>query len=80
MRYLIFGLLILLALAHQDFWWRSDYRTVLFGVLPVSLAYHICISIAASVLWGLACYYCWPSGVDIDDAEAAAPGVGPRPD
>ncbi len=78
MRALLTLLLILLAVAHQDFWWRDDHRTLVFGFLPVSLAYHIGISIAASVLWGLACVYAWPRGADVPDAQASAPPSGAR--
>lgn len=76
MRYLVYGLIVLLAVLHQDFWWRSDHRTLVLGFLPVSLAYHIGISLVASVLWGAACYYCWPRNVDVldDPAGGAAPG------
>lgn len=72
-RRLIVALIVILAVLHQDFWWRDDHRTLVFGFLPVSLAYHIGISIAASVLWGLACVYCWPKDVDVED-DLSAPG------
>ncbi len=50
------GVLIVL---HQDIWlW--DNATLLFGFLPVSLAYHMGISIAAGVVWFLATRYAWP--------------------
>lgn len=77
MRLVIVGLLGLLAILHQDFWWRADHRTLVFGFLPVSLAYHVGVSIAACVLWGLACRYCWPRELDTgpaDDAGPSAPG------
>jgi len=70
MKYFIFGLLVLLTIAHQDYWWRTDHTTLVFGYLPVSLAYHISISIMASVFWGLACYYCWPKRLEVEDHEA----------
>lgn len=73
MRYLIFGLIVLITLAHQDTWWAADSKTLVLGFLPVSLAYHIGISIAASVLWGLACVYCWPSSFDVPDEDAWVP-------
>lgn len=84
MRPLVYGLLVALAVLHQDFWWRADHRTLVLGFLPVSLAYHVGISVAASVLWGLVCYACWPE--EADAADAGAPnGAGarsnvPRPD
>lgn len=72
MKRLIVALIVLLAVVHQDFWWRYDHRTLVFGFLPVSLAYHIGISIASSVLWGLACAYCWPRDVDVEDDVGGA--------
>lgn len=76
MRTRIVILLILLAVAHQDFWWRTDSRTLVFGALPISLAYHIGVSIVASILWGLACAYCWPRNVDVCDEDAWTPPAG----
>ncbi|TWT41144.1 hypothetical protein RAS1_38370 [Phycisphaerae bacterium RAS1] len=76
MRMLIYALIVLLAIAHQDFWWRSDSRTLVLGFLPVSLAYHVGVSIAACLLWGLACRFCWPADVDVADDDAWAPPAG----
>lgn len=64
-------MLVLLATLHQDFWWRADHRTLVFGFLPISLAYHILISILSCVLWGLACRYCWPHELERTDADAS---------
>lgn len=72
MQKLVYLLIVLLAVLHQDFWWRADHRTLVLGFIPVSLAYHIGVSIAACVLWGLACKYCWPRDVEVTDAEALA--------
>lgn len=76
MRVLVFSLLILLTIFHQDFWWRADDKTLVLGFLPVSLAYHIGVSIVASLLWGMACFYCWPTDAEVPDDEAAAPVRG----
>jgi hypothetical protein len=77
-RRVVWGAIVLLAVLHQDFWWRADHRTLVFGFLPVSLAYHVAVSIAASILWGLACYHCWPRDVDVLD-EPGSPAGGARP-
>jgi hypothetical protein len=75
MKVLVFGLIVLLGIAHQDFWWRDDHRTLVLGFLPVSLAYHVGVSVVACLLWGLACRYCWPAGLDVaGDAPEAAKG------
>lgn len=71
-RYLIFGLIVILAVVHQDFWWRDDHRTLVLGFLPVSFAYHIGVSTVACILWGLVCRYCWPRDLEIADQDAAA--------
>ena len=72
MKTLVYGLLILLAVLHQDFWWWDDGETLVFGFMPVGLAYHAGVSIAAAALWALAVRHCWPTDVDILDEPAAA--------
>ncbi len=74
MRRLVVTLLVLLAVLHQDWWWRFDERTLVFGFMPVSLAWHVGISILACVLWGLTCCYAWPRDVDVPDDEGGAGG------
>ena len=50
---------ILLFLLHQDLWFWSD-GTLVFGFLPIGLAYHALYSIAAACLWALAVRFAWP--------------------
>ncbi len=59
MRIVIWVLVILLLILHQDNWLWDDDRLV-FGFLPVGLAYHAGISVAASIVWYLATVYAWP--------------------
>ena len=70
MRRLVYGSIILLALLHQDFWWWDDSDTLVFGFVPVGLAYHALLSLAAGMLWALAVKFCWPAGVDVEDTPA----------
>jgi len=65
MKKVVWGLVLFLAIIHQDFWFWDD-PTLLFGFMPISLAYHAGISIAAAITWYMATIYCWP--VDIDEA------------
>jgi len=61
-------LAILLAILHQDFWFWTD-RTLVFGFMPIGLAYHALFSILTSALWALAVVYAWPTTVaDEEDA------------
>jgi hypothetical protein len=64
MRRFVYGLIVLLAILHQDFWWWDDAEPFVFGFMPIGLAYHAGISVAAAVLWAMAVHYCWPTDVE----------------
>ena len=64
MRRLIYTLIVLLALLHQDVWWWDRIDPLLFGFIPIGLTYHACVSVAAAVLWGIR------EGVDRDRRDA----------
>ncbi len=68
MRRIIIGAILLLTIFHQDWWWWDDSETLVFGFLPVGLAFHAGMSILAAVLWTLAIQYCWPANLDEDEA------------
>ena len=70
MKYLVWCLVALLVVLHQDFWQWDDARLV-FGFLPYTLAYHAGISVVAAVVWALAIRFCWP-----DDLQDIAPRDG----
>ncbi len=74
MRGLVYGFIVLLALLHQDFWWWDDSDSLVFGFVPVGLAYHALLSLAAGVLWALAVKFCWPADVDVDHTPAGQGG------
>ena len=79
MKRLVYGLILILAVLHQDFWWWDDSDTLVFGFVPVGLAYHACVSLAAGVLWALAVKYCWPEEASAELTEfpvSAKPGEG----
>ncbi len=77
MRGLVYGLIVLLALLHQDFWWWDDSDTLVFGFVPVGLAYHAFLSLAAGLLWALAVKFCWPADVDVENTPAGQGGDPP---
>ncbi len=72
MKRIVIALIILLLILHQDFWWWDSIDPLVFGFIPISLAYHAGLSIAASIVWALAMKYCWPADVDIKDGEVLA--------
>jgi hypothetical protein len=78
MKRLVFGSIIALAVLHQDFWWWDNSDWLVFGFMPIGLAYHALISMAAAFLWALAVKYCWPLDVEIPDTpdERTEPNDG----
>lgn len=59
----VYALIILLGLLHQDFWFWDD-PTLVFGFIPIGLAYHALYSLAAGLAWYLAFTYAWPTEVE----------------
>ena len=69
MRNLVWILVVLLFILHQDFWWWDDVEPMVFGFMPIGLAYHAGISVASGIVWALAVRYCWPKDVDVASHE-----------
>ncbi|MBX2850208.1 MAG: hypothetical protein KTR15_00515 [Phycisphaeraceae bacterium] len=73
----IWIIFILLFFLHQDFWNWSD-QSLVFGFMPVGLAYHAAFSIVAAMLWAAAVKWAWPSDIeawaDADDEQPATDG------
>lgn len=56
----VLGLYIL----HQDWWFWKTARPLVFGFLPVGLAYHAAFCLAsAALMWALT-RYAWPSHLE----------------
>lgn len=62
-RKLIYAAAIVLAVLHQDFWFWRDARLV-FGFMPMGLAYHVGYSLATAAVWAAAVYLAWPSELE----------------
>ncbi len=48
-----------LAILHQDFW-NWDNKNLVFGFMPVGLAYHAAYSLVVAVFWAVAIKVAWP--------------------
>ena len=59
----VWGLFIILFFLHQDFWWWEDSDLV-FGFMPIGLAYHAAFSVACAGLGALAIRYAWPHDLE----------------
>jgi len=79
MRTLLWLGFVALFLLHQDVWFWHD-PTLVFGFLPVGLAYHAGFSVAASLLWLAMVKLAWPSELEAwADVQADAPADPPTP-
>jgi len=69
---LLWLLVLILAVMHQDFWWW-DNESLIFGFMPVGLGYHVLYSILAAGVWGLAIIWAWP--VELEALADETPSV-----
>lgn len=68
MKIVVWGLVLLLLIVRQDIWFWSD-PTLVFGFMPIGLAYQMGISIGAAFTWFLATRYAWPLDDSVDNVE-----------
>ena len=66
-------LVIVVALIHQDVWFWTD-RTLVFGFLPVGLAYHVAYTFAAAFTMWMLVRFAWPAHLE----DVAAKGEEAR--
>lgn len=68
----LFGIVVLMVALHQDFWFWTDKRLV-FGFLPVGLAYHVGYSILACLVMLVLVNAAWPKQLEEMDAHSDDP-------
>ena len=73
MKYVVWGLVGLLLILHQDFWFWNN-ASLVWGVVPITLVYHAGLSIAAGVVWYLATRFAWPENLDEQASTDSAEG------
>ena len=67
-KFLLTLLILAVFLLHQDFWnWRNG--GLVFGFLPVGLAYHAAYAIAAACLMAMLVKFAWPA--DLEQMETS---------
>ena len=67
MKIIVALLIVLMVALHQDFWLWTD-RRLIFGFLPVGLAYHMGYAFLASLVMWVLVKVAWPK-----ETEQAAP-------
>ena len=63
MKCVVYSLVVILAVLHQDFW-NWDNASLVFGFLPVGLAYHAIFSVLAAIVWAMAVKFAWPTRIE----------------
>jgi hypothetical protein len=56
--------IVVLYVLHQDAWFWRTARPLVFGFLPVGLAYHAAYCLAAALLMWALTTFAWPSDVE----------------
>ena len=59
---------------HQDVWFWRTARPLLFGFIPVGLAYHGLFCLVSAVLMAVLARYAWPERLEAE-AEGRAPAA-----
>jgi hypothetical protein len=64
---LLFLLILLVYLVHQDLWNWKKSDPLVFGFLPIGLAYHAGFSIVAAILMAVLVKFAWPAHLESED-------------
>ena len=74
------GALIVVTLyaLHQDVWFWRQARPLLFGFLPVGLAYHAAYCLAVAVLMWWLTRTAWPAHLELEAAPSESTRDGRR--
>jgi uncharacterized protein DUF3311 len=68
-RLLLIFLVMAFYILHQDFWNWRETDPIVFGFLPIGLFYHICYTLAVSLLMWLLVKYAWPSHLEEEEGN-----------
>lgn len=64
---------VILVVLHQDFW-NWDRADLVFGLLPVGLAYHVAYTVAVALFWVAVVAFAWPREPDSSTGGGEASG------
>jgi len=71
-------LIIAVYLLHQDFWNWKKAEPLIFGFLPVGLAYHAGYSILAAAMMAILVKFAWPTHLENSVPQAKTPERAPE--
>ena len=62
-------------LLHQDFWNWKKAAPLVFGFLPIGLAYHVAYSVLAALLMAVLVKFAWPKHLEHPEAKPSDPSL-----
>jgi uncharacterized protein DUF3311 len=69
---LLTAMIVVVYILHQDYWnWKTP-EPLVFGFLPIGLAYHAGYSIVAAIMMAVLVKFAWPKhleGIESDDSR-----------
>lgn len=71
MKWLLTTVVVVVLVLHQDFWLWTD-KTLVFGFLPIGLAYHAVYALVAALTMWLLVRFAWPKEIEEADARLTA--------
>jgi hypothetical protein len=75
-RAILSALVLVVYLLHQDCWNWTKTDPLLFGFLPVGLAYHAGYCLVAAVLMAVLVKFAWPK--EVDDVDSPRDPASPE--
>jgi len=66
-------LLVTVYALHQDFWNWKKAEPLVFGFLPIGLAYHAGFSILAAITMAILVKFAWPAHLETTESEVKTP-------
>jgi hypothetical protein len=72
-------LVLLVFLLHQDYWNWKQTEPLVFGFLPVGLAYHAGYAILAAIMMALLVKFAWPTELDRFESKLEDESKAPKP-
>jgi hypothetical protein len=76
-RWVVYALVLIVLVLHQDFWNFDRARPLVFGVLPIGLAYHAAYSVVCAILMALLVALVWPK--ELEQYERLSPPADSSP-
>ena len=65
--WLLAGLIVLVYVLHQDWWFWRSATPLVFGFVPIGLFYHAVYSLAVAAVMWLLVRLAWPSHLESDE-------------